>query len=1702
MSLSADRLPVAPQHGVDLTALAWCLSEIRTSLEQALAALAASVAPESPSDPSPARAAVNWFHQAIGALRFVQLDEVARVLQQIERIAAAIDRNEHTLDPAGLSVIERAVAGVLEWLEVAARGTPVSAVGLFAQYRDLLHLRGADRIEPSDLFEARLIRGAPGDLVLQPLSASHASAVQGAFERGLLGFLRNSGDEAALKAMMAALQRMARVPATTAERDTWWLATALMDALRTQSLAADLPAKRLVTRVAQALRSRLRLARELTPAPSTGQGSTAASPQRMSDAAQDWDRLQRELLFLIATSRPGSPLADAVRAENLLDGRVPSGFETPRFGLVDPRVRDQALQAVSQAKSCWETVAAGGLHELGGFGAALQRLDATLARLPFPGLQLLPASLLGLRRRLNELDESPTEAVAIEVAACLLFIELALRPDGADVSQLDDRASQMKTRIDSLPEGAASLGALPVWLRELGHRVQEQATRSALVDELLVNLRTCEQALEAFFQEPAAREGLERAQSLMMQAAGAMRLLGHRDAADGAQSIARRIRSFMAEAAEPGRSECDLVAAQLGALGFFVESLRQPDQIDSGFEFHTDEGRFTAVLKTPDRARPDLDPDEATIELSVPTVDIELLSVFLTEATEVLQALQQQIIRLRQTPEDSQALADARRAVHTLKGSSRMVGLSELGEVAWAYEQVLNDWVTVARPVPPMLCDGLQAFAEQGLQWVERLEQDAAASIDASPWISQAQRLHPQSQSDDEVRIGQRALSASLYRLFLDEADPLLASLETAFQSMQEQPTEPVPAASIRAAHSLAGSARLVGLDGVGQAARDLEHCFEAQARCLDPWHPADATALRFVLDRLQGALHQFAAGRDPDQDPLLLLRSRELVQRWHNLEQAQAGQTIALEAPKGDSPAGDFAQDVVSTENLKTDDLDAGRAVSHGISADAISADAILADEIDTDLLPIFLEEAQALMPQVDHALHQWQIELGQTQWAASLMRLMHTLKGSARMAGAMTLGQAIHDMESLIESWLGSGDSSQPREASSTALLIENLIDRQDAATDQIAALMTPGEVMPSTVPAGPGELPATATTAATAVSAETASAAPATAAAQPAAVSPLVRVRADLLDRLVNEAGEVAIARTRLDGELSGVHASLADLSDNVARLRTQLREIQLAADTRMSTRRDLQSASPEFDPLEFDRYTRFQELTRLMAESVDDVATVHQNALRGLEQASRDLHLQAHLTRDLQQDLMTIRMVRFASIGERLHRVVRQAVRDTGIEARLLIEGGQAELDRSVLERVMGPLEHLLRNAVAHGIESAADRDSLGKPSQGLVRLDVRAEARTVVIELTDDGRGLDLDRIRRRAIERGLIEAEATLGEAELAQLIFLPGFTTADQVSAIAGRGVGLDVVRAEVSAMGGRIEVGSVPGQGARFSMYLPASMAMSQVVLVRVGDQRFAIGSGLIEQVLQPDPALLNEAHAVRSLKLDSGLGVPLVYLGRLLELPFDPQGQRHPPVLLLRSGSQQLAVHVDEASPAQDVVVKDVGAQLSRMPGVVGATVLGQGDIVLIIDPVQIEQAIHRSSQGQQAQAIVQPARMVLAPTVMVVDDSVTVRKVTQRLLQREGYTVMLARDGLDALQVLEETVPDILLLDIEMPRMDGFELLSRMREQPRLAGIPVVMISSRTADKHREHAAGLGVQAFLGKPYDEAELLELIGRLTTS
>ncbi|HEY5307698.1 MAG TPA: response regulator, partial [Casimicrobiaceae bacterium] len=594
----------------------------------------------------------------------------------------------------------------------------------------------------------------------------------------------------------------------------------------------------------------------------------------------------------------------------------------------------------------------------------------------------------------------------------------------------------------------------------------------------------------------------------------------------------------------------------------------------------------------------------------------------------------------------------------------------------------------------------------------------------------------------------------------------------------------------------------------------------------------------------------------------------------------------------------------------------------------------------------------------------------------------------------------------------------------------------------------------------------------------------------------------------DRLVNEAGEVAIARARVEGELRSLKSNLLELTSSVIRLRGQMREIEIQAESQIQSQLSLmQEQAGDFDPLEFDRYTRFQELTRSLAEGINDVSTVQHSLLKNLDDADAALLAQARLSRDVQQRLFSIRTVPFGSLSERLYRILRATAKELDKRANLEIQGAKVELDRSVLEKLVGPLEHLLRNALDHGIETRDARVRAGKMETGEISLNVRQVGNEVVIDLADDGSGVDFGRVRDRVRALGLSPANVEPSDVQLVEYLFRPGFTTASKVTQISGRGVGMDVVRTEIAALGGRVEVATTPGKGTRFTLTLPLTLAVAQAVLVRAGGRLWALPAPMVEQVQQIKGPVLLDLYIQRKVEWQ-GRTYPFYYLPRLLgDTAHTPETARYNAVLLLRSGQTYAAVHVDEMVGNQEVVVKNIGPQLARVSGITGATVLGSGEIVLIINPVQLagraDMARHEADVEERALGDHPHAHVAAAavqPLVMIVDDSLTVRKITSRLLQREGFVVVAAKDGVDALQLLLEQVPDVILLDIEMPRMDGFEFAKTIKGDPKFVNIPIIMITSRTAEKHRNRAAELGVDLYLGKPYQEEELLRNLREMT--
>jgi chemosensory pili system protein ChpA (sensor histidine kinase/response regulator) len=591
-------------------------------------------------------------------------------------------------------------------------------------------------------------------------------------------------------------------------------------------------------------------------------------------------------------------------------------------------------------------------------------------------------------------------------------------------------------------------------------------------------------------------------------------------------------------------------------------------------------------------------------------------------------------------------------------------------------------------------------------------------------------------------------------------------------------------------------------------------------------------------------------------------------------------------------------------------------------------------------------------------------------------------------------------------------------------------------------------------------------------------------------------MARVDAELLDTMLNNAGEVSIFRARLGQQVNSIDFNLAELARTVTRLKEQLRGMEIETEAQvLHGHRDEDASRGDFDPLELDRYSSLQQFSRALAETSSDVASI-QGLLETLTREAQNLLTQqARVITDLQNSLMRTRMVPFQRHVQRLTRLVRQAANDTGKRAELSVDGASAELDRQVLERMVPPLEHMLRNAVVHGIESPERRASLGKPELGRIHVSLARDGAEVVIVVTDDGAGINTRLIREKAQSLGLADPDAKLTDEEAMQLILEPGFSTAGRVTQAAGRGVGMDVVATEVKKLGGGLFIESTLGTGSRFTIRLPFTLAISQALIVRVAEEVYALPMPTVEGVVRL-PRNIVARHLGKEAPLFEygGQKYRFQHLGSFVGLGATrlPETDVSMSVVLIRAGEHSTALVTDELVGSREIVVKNLGPQISAIRGIAGATILGDGRIVVILDMGSLVRSEWRGRPAEVA-VLEQRDRRTFA---LVVDDSITVRRVTQRLLERNGMRVLTAKDGVEAVSLLQENLPDIILLDIEMPRMDGYEVASHVRNDQRLKHIPIVMITSRVSEKHRARAIELGVDDYLGKPYQESQLLDAI------
>ena len=1315
----------------------------------------------------------------------------------------------------------------------------------------------------------------------------------------------------------------------------------------------------------------------------------------------------------------------------------------------------------------------------------------------------------------------PAPALADEEIA-IESLELELPPSPAMVAApaLPSAAARMESdeaaRAEERAAPALDMGD-PMAL--IGLKDADPEFIEVFLEEACGELATIREQLAIWRAHPDDQRALTTLRRSFHTLKGSGRMVGATVIGDFAWEFENLLNQVLGGARHPDPAIATAVAAAVEALAPLVGEVPMRGGELAALPALVEQARALQ------RAELELAPPPPILTIP-PGIDPEFVEVFLEEAYGELAAIQEQLALWRWNLADRQALTIIRRAFHTLKGSGRVVGATVIGDFAACFETLLNHVLNGTMAATPVVAD-LVGEAADLLEPLEPLVGDAATvnqdtmaalnqlagrveallreplaeavpapvrpvavtppPVVAAPPLERATEQAPVVGVAPEP-LAPPAVESELARIFQYEAAEILDASDAILQQLSVEPDRPGLLNDLRRSmHTLKGGSRMAGIMPVGDLAHAAESVLDALGKVGGGVPPVALDTLQHVLDRLNQMLAEAASGTTPSAAIDLITDLRRLAD------------AVTAGGPVEELPA---ALTAVPEEVAVVPEPRSLRPMT----------------ELDQELVQVFRAEAAEVLDSSDLLLRRLRGEPGNVELLNNLRREMHTLKGGSRMAGIMPVGDLAHAAESVLDV-LGKGV-----EAATSAVLdtLQRALDglhrmlaeivqgarptAPQALIDELQAVFGGG---PAPSQPAPAMAPVAAPAAAPEMVPVAAPARPVAAPAPVAAPTDSIRVSAALLNTLVNQMGESSIFRARIDQGVGAMNFNLNELEQTIARLRRQVTHLATQAEARIQSRQDqgAKAHQLDFDPLELDRFTELQQVTRSLMEIADDLGNVGNT----LEEHARDiaklLDQQSKVNKEIQQGLMRTGMVRFGSIIPRLRRVVRQAAQELGKRAELLVGGEESEVDRNVLENIVAPLEHMLRNSLAHGIEPPERRRATGKSEIGTITLSLRREGAELVLELGDDGAGLDFDAIRSKGEEKGLLLPDQPATREELIALLLRPGFSTATAVTQISGRGVGMDVVNEAIRTMRGALLIQTDPGQGTRFIIRLPFSLSVTQALLARAGDSLFAIPLLGIELVTR-----LNEQEfrsylaGEQTQHPQGGRGYPIHNLGILVGgeqvLPFEEVADRRPPALLFRSAEASAALQVEAVQGNQEIIVKPVGPQFDGVPGISGATVLGDGRVVVVLELAALVRNIGSQAQKQAESRALRAARQEARPeklSVMVIDDSITMRKVTARILERHNIRAITAKDGLDAVAMLQTQVPDLAILDIEMPRMDGFEVLAHVRNQANLSHLPIIMVTSRGGDKHRDRAMKLGVNAYLTKPYQEEQLMQAIRQI---
>lgn len=1098
-------------------------------------------------------------------------------------------------------------------------------------------------------------------------------------------------------------------------------------------------------------------------------------------------------------------------------------------------------------------------------------------------------------------------------------------------------------------------------------------------------------------------------------------------------------------------------------------------------------------------------------------IDPELLAIFASETEEYLSIVQDFVdAQRREAPVYSPPSSTLQRALHTLKGSARMAEINVIGDLVAPLEQYVLGLYThqlnIDNDIVELLSDAVEYCRtsiasvhnesriagipelEQFLTRLESLKEQSFGAINTSE--QQPSSVDPNGLNVLMMQGIHNLLDAesSLYNWQLNPQDESLPAqlrdeLDQLVVAADQAGAEPLSQLSVLLSqvYKKILQQQLAPIDALLQSMIKAHEVLLGMIDCV-----AANQELLPITDALKGELEALIADVAESDEPELT-----------NIDALNTA--LPSRQPLGESesePAGlDIAQSNPEVESALLDPLP------------EVIVQPLNRDDIDLDILEIFIAEADELLEEIDQALQGWQGDWASVESVDNLKRLLHTLKGGARMAGLEQLGTLSHAMENDILVL-------ENNRSELNANIFSRLLRQQDFLTASLSVarqLFDSGE----TVPAGEPEIESGGITTPIPPVSPDIGEIRVEASYKPdmiEAVIPqierqtkpqeMVKVSAPLLESLVNLAGETSISRGRIEQQVSEFALTLDEMESTIFRLKDQVRRLGMETDAQVMFRQEqidaMSSSEVEgFDPLEMDRYSQLQQLSRGLLESASDLKDLKSTLVEKARGAEAQLLSQARINTDLQERLMRTRMVPFSRMVPRLRRMVRQLSDELDKKVELQLTNVDGEMDRSMMEQMLPPLEHMIRNSIDHGIESSEERLQLGKPEVGVISVGFVREGGDILLMLADDGRGLNIDAIRQRALERGLITSEAALGDQDLIQFIFHSGFSTSQQVTQVSGRGVGMDVVNNQVRELGGSVQIATKKGEGAQFTVRLPFTVSVNRALMIELGDDLFALPLSSVDGVVRLSSSELEHYYRFPDARLEyAGGQYEVRYLGSLLSDDLAPKIDRSAEsalMVLVHSETRMFAVQVDGLTGSSEIVVKSLGPQFSNVPGLSGATLLGDGRVVVILDLLALLRGQTNSRAGIELRNEPAPPVQSAVSTVMVVDDSVTVRKVAGRFLERQGFNVITARDGVEAMELLQDQRPDVMLLDIEMPRMDGFEVARRIKGSEDLNHIPIIMITSRTGEKHRERAMALGVEQYLGKPYQEDVLLESITEL---